>query len=404
MPVIKNTDIFEGTNTAQLRLVITLKYDSNPNDNNQSDYDSVIEYCDCPIVITIRRLASIKQAENNVIRDGEAFAVNEMLEIGDNTSGFEIKSFLNDTLEVLVPGNTDVSFNVSLRRNGTNENDTTNVSTSISLQNTGYSWARTYYVSLSQYLGINVKLNDEIKISSVSNRYTQFFYIKNGNSEILEEKTGKITLQESDNTYNFTVSAIQNDIAFVENIERLGSNNYFGINKYYIVNGKYLNDETIYAYRFTANYTVTGYAYVLQKLQTPIAFTIDITDEESTQSDYNIRLENWMTGAFKLKRATLSNGSITTGEDVSVSDKLQYFSFAIEESPDSSGSSVGNAKISSEGILTIPKSFTRDQYVKIQILMKVSGKDRNIGEDETGDGKVILGTVNVSLKEDLPKA
>jgi len=381
-----------------------LKYDSNPNDNNQDDNDSVIEYCDCPIVITVRRLASFKQAENNVIRDGEAFSVGEMIEIGDNTSGFEIKSFLNDTLEVLVPGNTDVSFNVTLRRNGTNENDTTNVSTSISLQNTGYSWARTYYVSLSQYLGINVKLNDEIKISSVSNRYTQFFYIKNGNSENLEEKTGKITLQESDNTYNFIVSAIQNDIAFVENIERLGSNNYFGINKYYIVNGKYSNDETVYAYRFTANYTVTGYAYVLQKLQTPIAFTIDIKDAGSTESEYNVRLENWMTDAFKLKRATISNGSITIGEDVSVSDKLQYFSFAIEESPDSSGSSVGNAKITADGVLTIPKSFTRDQYVKIQILMKVSGKDRNIGNDETGDGKVILGTVNVSLKEDLPKA
>lgn len=404
MPVIQNTDIFEGTNTAQLRLVITLKYDSNPNDNNQDDNDSVIEYCDCPIVITVRRLASFKQAENNVIRDGEAFSVGEMIEIGDNTSGFEIKSFLNDTLEVLVPGNTDVSFNVTLRRNGTNENDIKNVSTSISLQNTGYSWARTYYVSLSQYLGINVKLNDEIKISSVSNRYTQFFYIKNGNSENLEEKTGKITLQESDNTYNFIVSAIQNDIAFVENIERLGSNNYFGINKYYIVNGKYSNDENVYAYRFTANYTVTGYAYVLQKLQTPIAFTIDIKDAGSTESEYNIRLEKWMTDAFKLKRATISNGSITIGEDVSVSDKLQYFSFAIEESPDSSGSSVGNAKITADGVLTIPKSFTRDQYVKIQILMKVSGKDRNIGNDETGDGKVILGTVNVSLKEDLPKA
>ena len=65
---------------------------------------------------------------------------------------------------------------------------------------------------------------------------------------------------------------------------------------------------------------------------------------------------------------------------------------------------MGNAKISLDGILTIPKSFTRDQYVKIQILMKVSGTARNIGEDETGDGKVILGTVNVSLKEDLPKA
>lgn len=211
-------------------------------------------------------------------------------------------------------------------------------------------------------------------------------------------------MQESDNTYNFIVSAIQNDIAFVENIERLGSNNYFGINKYYIVNGKYSNDENVYAYRFTANYTVTGYAYVLQKLQTPIAFTIDIKDAGSTESEYNIRLEKWMTDAFKLKRATISNGSITIGEDVSVSDKLQYFSFAIEESPDSSGSSVGNAKITADGVLTIPKSFTRDQYVKIQILMKVSGKDRNIGNDETGDGKVILGTVNVSLKEDLPKA
>ena len=153
--------------------------------------------------------------------------------------------------------------------------------------------------------------------------------------------------------------------------------------------------ETTYDYRITANYEVTGYVYKLKR---------DYVDEIGFTLDNGITsLEDWSNGAFSLYKGYTPGGGkidINWSEDgkIAINDEKlsNYISFRLDNK--GGDISLGNANIDSiTGEIELTSNFNPNQYIRVEVLMKVSGIDRNIitGEDEAN---IILGKLNLSTK------
>lgn len=381
MPRIQDTDLFGNSNSANIIMMITLKYQD----------DSTTEYYDCPVNVNLIRATDIVASNERVVYDGEIF---DLQGVDANNKGFivpdgiRINSLLNDTLEVLVPANSSTTFELSLSRADLTEP----IKTSITCQNTGNSFARTVYVSLSQYLGTSVQAGEKITISNVSNSATEFYYISgNGSSTKLSA--------------NITVSTINKDVIYVEHADLLKSTGYYGVTKYYIANCGIGGSS--YSYRISKDYLVTGRVYKLQReYQTEIGFKIQSKKDNGVWSV--AELSKWQT-AFSLYEGTTysDEGSISitkSGNPIDVNDEeiniKSYLQFSLDTSSSSiSGLTVGKATITTDGIIQLDDSFESDQYIKVVISLKVSGKDRNIENDDTDVGGYLLtlATLNLSV-------
>lgn len=398
VPRITNTDIFAGTNTADVLLMITLKYVNG----------DVTEYYDCPVNASLLRALTIEELNDGetgskIARDGQAITVKNQFYVPyTTTTGTETESinlsqatdtvFINDTLEVLVANNSTASFEMTLTRGGkVIEN------ASVAISNTGTSYNRTEYISLSQYLKVNVKAGDTVTITNVQN-VKGFYYI---NSENATGK-GTVVLNEATGTYTLTVRDIVSDYIYIENADLLSLKSYHDVVKYYVMVCKIGANE--YSYQVSKHYYVTGYHYKMeQTFITEIGFTM--TSEER---DYNsdgtldrvVSINNWNSNgeAFTLKQAQYKNGVVNT-LDTDNTD-FSYIQFSIDNSSSAiSGMTIGNASIpnANDGTIILGSSFNENQYIKVVLKMAVSGEDRDItnAKDATYH---YLGSLNLTTK------
>lgn len=367
---IDNTDVYGNSTSVNLTALITLKYDKN----------GVLEYYDCPVNVTVKREVTINEVnETKVQRDGKSFAVAEQFTALIGTEKLTDVQYLQDTLEVLVPTNSTVTFEMALTRGETEKKKV-----SVTLQNNN-PFATTKYISLSQYFGFSVHEKDEIKISKCTDSQTEFFYMDYISGYTTFKSEGKLTIK-----------TIEQDVIFVEDATLLSSTHYYGVTKYYVLATKFGSEEnnaSTFYYRATRNYTVTGIVYQLERNYTDeIGFKIE--SEYKNEAWTSAEISDWKS-AFTLYKGTVEESSIIKGGIEEPDETISsYLSYSLDLNNDSNSTlTMGKATIEGSTI-KLDSSFKSDQYIKVVIKMGVSGPDRNIGGTDTT--YLILDTLNLS--------
>ena len=450
---IEKTDLFAGSNLVELTMLITLKYSKG----------GVTEYYNCPVNTTIRRDLTITEVEDaKYQRDGQEFSVADQFTVND-AAGNSITdaTYLNDTLEVLVPAYSKVSFKLTLTRESEKKKTILH-----EISNESLSYAKTTYLSLSELFDMNVHLYDNIAISDIDNSKAEFYYNYSCNpsfvtttedqfaidlpensevsftltlerdgkklyvkshsisnesenssteylslSDIFEEEIktdDKIFISnisnpsvsfKYDNNYintdmNFTISEIKKDTIYIESANLISNNPSYNVRKYYILTTKFNNTKgTTYHYRTSRNYVVSGVAHTVTKNYTgPIGFVIG--NETDLNGQKQFEFSEWGPAAFKIySDASMKQIDLTKNFD-SIS---KYIVFSL--SYDDDDSLLGNAEITKNGTITLGDDFTPDQYIKVVVKMVVSGDDRNINSnDDNNMTYITLGVFNLSTK------
>ena len=368
VPRFTDTSIFASSNTANIRMVITLKYENN----------GQTEYYDCPINVQLTR--EIELQDNNIaVRDGEAFSVSQAFNV---TSASQIDTtitptYINDTLEVMVKSNLSTTFTISLTRDGET------YSVDFTQRNIGMTYDKTYYISLSQQLGINVQANDTITIIPQDNNYVGFYYISGNGADTQYLQTANGT-----NDISITISTITNDTIFIDDASMLANGKYYRAEKYYIAQVE-LGGQS-YSYRVSNNYFVTGKYYSIGKSYAgEFAYALQNNDETS--------LTSWLNKSYglTLNSAQISNGGVSVGNPFG-NDQINsdFLNFSID--PTTGSGATGRATIDNNGSITI-SDFGRDEYIRVIINMAVSGQDRDITKNADATfielGDVQLGAV-----------
>ena len=339
VPKITDTSIYGDGNTAQVQMVIKLKYQSG----------SVTEYYDLSVRVNITRELSIMENEiADPVRDAQSFNVKN-----------------------------EFTIELALYR-GTSQ---IGESTIVTRSNTGRSVARTEYISISQQFGINVKLGNRLEITPLDNNAT-FYYITNyGSSNKLEGKG------------NFTISQINNDVIYVEDSSLLESGYHYNVRKYYVVNIDFDDDpSTIFSYRVSKNYDVTGYFYTLNRAR-PDDTVMNTLNATKSGSTITSSFAQWY-GSFTM---TTANDQLeAVNSSTNKSNYLTYLTFTLDTTSDPNAS--GNATITDRGVITYQPGFTLYDYINVVIRMRVSGADRTF--NTTDDTFIVMDTLSLSWARD----
>lgn len=373
VPRITDTDLFEDSNTADAQMVVRLMYEN----------DGVVEYYDLKVNVTITREVSIMAEEQAPVRDGESFALANEFSVtsgGDELGSSDSVTYINDTLEVLVNGGQSTTFEMYLYRGGSLYNETPAI---VDISNTGNSWARTEYISISQYIGTNVRVDDTIRIVRRDTNSTIYYVYNSGSSVRYYEYAPGSTNQ----VITIPIASITRDVIYVENASLLEARNYYNVRKYYIVSVSFGGTaSSAFNYRVSKNYYVTGKYFALQREYTAQDI-IPLITCVSSGGRYVSYLSGW-SDAFTLRPAN-SNLQPNTSSDLTIN--TNYLTFTLDATDGASG----NAEVAANGTITFYDSFTYDQYINIIIRMKVSGADRDITEDDDC-GLITLGTLRLS--------
>jgi len=463
VPRLTNTDIYKGSTTAEITMIITLKYYKTETDNGTTS--TTTEYYDLPVKVSLSRALNIEENEDTKIaRDAQAIDMSTQFnKINDETT----TSFINDTLEVLVAANSSASFEMTYKGK--------TVAVQISNASTGY--PKTYYISLSEYFNKNIEKSERVVVKNISENVLGLYYItekyKQGNIIPLDQtftlnSEEDYTLNiidkmfESSSTYNvyhirdgieieskgsiwrnnieklsefltneiqsgdqlriyspyaictidglnpkiseycFYVSQVEEDYIYIENASLLYPNDYYNVEKHYIMQCK-IGGNT-YSYRVSRNYIVTGYYYQLENQYAlagnSVGFTMNpdilIVEEDGTIAYPNAKvlIENWQDGSFKLKEAAYKDGAVSKATEI---DKLDYVSYRIEKSgSELAGLTVGSATIDDSGTITLGETFNENQYIKVALDMPVSGTDRILGNGDASETLHNLGTLDLT--------
>ncbi len=352
IPRIENTDIFDGSDSANVLMIIQLKYENG----------GITEVYNCPVNVNLIKEIQVSQTENSVVVDGQAINLLQHF-TKPEIMGEEDPSFINDTLEILVQANGTASFEMKLMSGGQKKAEA-----SLIIPNTGKDFARTEYISLSQYFHKNVNIGDTVEITNVQG-VDNFFYITNSDSSTTTATTA-ITKGENE-TYTVEIGEITNDYVYIENASLLSQKSYYNVTKYYIMNCKI--DGTDYRYRVQRQYVVTALYY-----QMNAQFTSEIGFALEGNAGGQIVLENWRGNAFALYNAKIEGGVVTKADSENTgSANLQFLLDKTEAAV--AGMTIGNATIGeNDGKITLGVGFSNSQYIKVVINVEVSGADRDL--------------------------
>lgn len=404
IPRIIKTDLFGDSNTAEVQMVIRLKYEKGEGD------EQVIEYYDLSSKVTIVRDVTITSNEESVpVRDGVPFKLGGTT--GETNGEFNITvagatvntdsenvSFINDTLEVLVKANRSTSFQLEMQRG-----DTT-YTAPVSLSN-GRTVARTEYISISQQFGINVQVGDTVRIIPSDNN-AEFYYITNNGNGIVNNH---YTVKQDNNVYSIvggdiTISTITNDVVYIEDSSLIdNSNHYYSVRKYYVLSLTIGEGEDAinYTYRISKNYNVIGYFYNLQRAVPGDMIMNYLTVKTDGDGNKYSSFADWY-DSFTMTTADSNLGNVsTTSTSTSKGNYINYLTFTIDTTADPNAS--GNATIdNSSGTITYNSQFNESEYLRIVIRMKVSGLDRNISvdDDETVNKTIVMDTLRLGWDKD----
>lgn len=355
MPTL-DSSIFGTNSTARVTMYIELRYENGKN----------TEVCTVPVNIEVTRGLTLQEGDTNVAEDDIPFEVADIFKV--QTSEGETKtslSYINDTLEVKVNAGSNVKFKL-IKGDVTKEH---------SISNVGYNYGKTYYLSISEILGENVKVGDQItiEVDKENSGKATFAYLVEANN------LTTTTLNLEDVTkYNFTISAITQDKISVDNSTMLSPNSYYKQAKYYLVAKK----DTNKYYRFVKNYYVTGKYYKMRNTS---------THEIDNLLNINTTTSPTVWGANLLFYNLIADGDIVNLGTASPAD-VNNLIFEIDKTESSTDDDIATIDENS-GVITIKEGFTKDNYVKVNIYQKISG-----------DGsKYKLGSIRLGLKDGVSK-
>ena len=397
VPRFYDTTLFGTGDTAELSMVIRLKY---KNGNTEEYYDLVAN------VTIYREVSIVASTESAPVRDGMSFGVANEFVItsgGEQLTDNNKVSFINDTLEVLISAQQSTTFALNLYRDNRLVNSTPAV---VTLDNLGRNYARTEYISLSSYLGINVQKDDQIEIIP-RDEFATFYYVTNtSNGTIVNNRKAPIS---SGSGYivngRFTISAIKNDIVYVEHANLL-SNNYYNVTKSYIVS--IIFDGTTnqpFNYRVSKEYDVTGVFYSMLSASSDTTMNVLRVDDRNASplitsyinwAQYAMIFTKATDGDFTLEEANIrGDGTSTTDLPDDVDNVTDILTFSLDRTEGGSG----NASIDEDGTITYNSYFEYGEYLRVIVRMKVSGTDRNITVDD-GCGTRNLGYLRLGWYQD----
>ncbi len=397
VPRFYDTTLFGTGDTAELSMVIRLKY---KNGNTEEYYDLVAN------VTIYREVSIVASTESAPVRDGMSFGVANEFVItsgGEQLTDNNKVSFINDTLEVLISAQQSTTFALNLYRDNRLVNSTPAV---VTLDNLGRNYARTEYISLSSYLGINVQKDDQIEIIP-RDEFATFYYVTNTSNGTIVNNKKTPTSSGSGYIVNgrFTISAIKNDIVYVEHANLL-SNNYYNVTKSYIVS--IIFDGTTnqpFNYRVSKEYDVTGVFYSMLSASSDTTMNVLRVDDRNASplitsyinwAQYAMIFTKATDGDFTLEEANIrGDGTSTTDLPDDVDNVTDILTFSLDRTEGGSG----NASIDEDGKITYNSYFEYGEYLRVIVRMKVSGTDRNITVDD-GCGTRNLGYLRLGWYQD----
>lgn len=424
VPRLQKTDIYKDSNSADIQMVIRIRYDK----------DGVIEFYDLKTNANITREVEIKEQDQAPVRDGDQFIVNDQFSVttGINET-IDNPIYINDTLEVLVNEQSSTSFEITLQRpvdvnaNPLQYENVNQTPAVVSISNSGRSYKRTEYISISQYVGVNVNEKDRILITPRDSN-AEFYYITNNDSGNVVNN--RRTVEYNGNNYylidpndnkevknTFTIESITKDVLYVEDSSLLQARNYHTARKYYVVKVEFKNEDgtstsnTNFTYRVSKAYNVTGYYYKLERANTDTIMKLlsvnydgnKVNNEWYTPFAQAGTVAGW-TDSFTMNYANSKDFS-TTIADNNKDNYKSYLSFTLDDTEGASGNaSIDNTKgEDGKPIYNIVYNslFTYDQYIKIVIKMRVSGADRKIGSSD--DTFIYMDTLRLSWNQDYDK-
>ena len=412
VPRLQKTDIYKDSNSADIQMVIRIRYDK----------DGVIEFYDLKTNANITREVEIKEQDKAPVRDGDQFIVNDQFSVttGINET-IDNPIYINDTLEVLVNEQSSTSFEITLQRpvdvnaNPLQYENVNQTPAVVSILNSGRSYKRTEYISISQYVGVNVNEKDRIVITPRDSN-AEFYYVTNNDSgnvvnnrRIVEYNGNNYYLidpndnKEENNT--FTIESITKDVLYVEDSSLLQARNYHTARKYYVVKVEFKNEDgtsttnTNFTYRVSKAYNVTGYYYKLERANTDTIMKLLSVNYDGDKGKWYTpfadsgNVQGW-TDSFTMNYATNKDFSKLTPDTVKNNYK-NYLSFTLDDTDGGSG----NASIDSSDYKIVYNSlFVYDEYIKIVIKMRVSGADRDFNTDD--DTFIYMDTLRLSWDKD----
>ena len=384
---------YGSANKAKFILRITLKYDAG---------GSAVEFCTVPVTVEIGRGLDITPSDNSLAIDGEEIDVASQFVIKDGTTD-KTATFINDTLEFVVKPNSVAKFTISAEREVSGSSGVWEELGTVGIineSNTGVSAYTTKYVSISQYIGTNIKAGDKIAISDVSN-IEKFYYITKakigaGSNED-SQTTSRWTADAGGATFSFNAGEIEKDYIYIENQSLLQATLYKNVTKYYIAQVNLASDD--YYYRVARDYTVTGSYYSFKPGYTG---SIGQTIGSITGGDFatwsNISA---LSGdkAFVVEKADNAISGKITGVSDTTDELLNNLEFEIDQKASSSYGKASIQLVDTNPNLRINGTLKNDEYVSVVVYMKVSGPDRNkatsVGEESIS--RIKLGVVRLAL-------
>ena len=383
--------VFGESDSAQVKLVITLKY------NN--------EIFEVPLVVTVEREIemSIKN-EIGVVVDGEAFALADYITFKTKEEGKTATvTYLNDTLEVVVEAGYIGKFTLTKG----------DVTKTFEINNTTRTVPTTYFVSISSKFGM-IEKDNAFTISGVENITDMYYFTNDGDDEKIiyrkrvdTSQIPSVTIETGDK--NFTISEITHDVICLDHKSWLENDMYQNFTKYYIAQveikdasatgsepATVAEGATTFRYRISRTYPVVGKYFSLVKNGTGIQAVINQSGWTGTST--SISMSAWLGDeedpAYNIYKANFDDetNTIINGDNNGLGD-TDYLKFEILEEE---SSFVGNATIDSSNNLVLTKALAANEYIVVRVSMRVSGLDRKIG---TGDDSFItLGTLRLAPK------
>lgn len=373
-----NTDIYGSGTTANVTMYLKLEY----NDDSNTEYTSV------PISLNVIRQVVIEENEVNALPDGYAqFNIGTSGTNAIFTATSTINDIIQDTLEINVPANGYITFEL------TYNNETTNTKT-ITISNVGYNYAKTYYRSISEIIGKNVEQNKSFNVK-VTGGSAGFRYKSTNETGKEGLNEGFKVLSENDTWMNIKIVSIVNicERIQIDHISQLNDYGYMTQEKYYVV-----KVDSSY-YRATKTWYVSGLLYDIEhKTSDEIDYTLSYNTSSSVTTSY----KTWMSATMSLKRLnSVVNGEVNSSP-YSWSDMLTdpydvFFNrlyFKVRESESS-----GNASVDfTTGNVTIKPDFNENNYVTIEIYQGVTGTMSNVNEDNVEEYCRLMTTVRLGRK------
>lgn len=412
MPEINDNKYWDGKNEFEATMYIKLTYgspqsaeagqtsgESSTNSNNQETYTVSLK-------VIVRRGTRIIPSTDDYVRDGHTFNLlgqsNNPGQFGINeTSEKEIKSIINDTLEVTLPANGNIEFTLTLKRG--NEEPISKTITLNSMTNA----PKTHYVMISKELGVDIENGDKVSIKEVSTSFdtyskeyptynsgVKFGYRDLETGNWLDQVDEAWTVKAVDSTFDIkveetaedgtktetTVESTPQDQINIVSIVNLENTDNINVKKSYIVNvgAKTQTTEENGKANSVQPIRVEREYHVTWNYSSSVWPSGDIAVEYSSVDTAGSYIANWgkIVGELQLFYKTKLKGEIIE-QEASGFDNWANAGFYVEVTLNDNGSGGSGAASfeNSNGQLKTKAAFNLNDYITLNLYRKVSGSD-----------------------------